>query len=101
MITPPKRPRRWIGAVMLMLLVPPVSWLSILWSNPARSGLPSPGLAYGLAALVTMPGLIGLVLLDLQGWVKALILPFYLAAMAMMLLVTLGLSACLPMGACR
>ncbi|MET4896918.1 hypothetical protein RN629_07050 [Sphingomonadaceae bacterium jetA1] len=84
----------------LLLFGPPLTWLAILWSDPAASGLPHPAFAYGLAAIAVVPGAIGLSLLPLRTRTKWLILPFYLIAMAVLLSATLVGFVCVAMHDC-
>ncbi|WP_230483599.1 hypothetical protein [Sphingomonas sp. Leaf21] len=91
---------RAAGLAILILLGPPLTWLAILWSDPVASGLRSPVLAYGLAAMSTVPGLVGIALLPLRASTKWLILPLYLVAAALMLMTTLVYFVCIATQDC-
>ncbi len=91
---------RWITPILLMVCGPPLTWLAILWSDPVASGVRGPPLFYGLAALATVPGLIGLSMLPLRTRAKALILPLYLTALILILLYTLVVFVCVATHDC-
>lgn len=76
-----RKAMRW-----LMGFGPPLTWLAILCSDAVASGIRGPVLVYGLAALATVPGLIGLSMLPVRGRAKSLIAPFYLIGVVFVLL---------------
>lgn len=91
---------RGIAAILLMAFGPPLTWLAILWSDPVGSGIGAPALLYALAALASVPGLIGLWMLPWRNRTKALILPLYLTAIVLVLLYTLVLFVCVALHDC-
>jgi hypothetical protein len=91
---------RWIVAILLMGFGPPLTWLAILWSDPVASGLRGPAFIYGLAAMATAPGLIGLSMLPVGIRAKWTITPLYLTAMILMLLYTLVVFVCVATHDC-
>lgn len=95
-----RKAMRWMTPLLLMGFGPPLTWLAILWSDPVASGIRGPVLVYGLAALATVPGLIGLSMLPVRGRAKSLIAPFYLIGVVFILLYTLLVFACVATHDC-
>lgn len=83
-----------------MLIAPPLTWLTILWSDPVSWGLRGPAWIYGLAALAMVPGLVGLLRLPVSPAAKWLILPLYLVAMILMFMTTLVYFVCIATHDC-
>jgi len=91
---------RWIVPILLMAFGPPLTWLAILWSDPMASGLRAPAFVYGLAAMATAPGLIGLSTLPVSGRTKWMVMPLYLTAVVLVLLYALVVFVCVATHDC-
>ncbi|WP_126053691.1 MULTISPECIES: hypothetical protein [Sphingomonas] len=91
---------RPIALFAVIFLVPPVLWALIIWTDKLPSSWSHPFAAYGLLALVMLPGFAGIWFLRVRRSTKFLMMPLYCAGMIFTLFFWGLLFACGAMNDC-